>query len=295
MSDERASTVAEAVIAVGAALADAGIDDTPRLDAELVIGHVVGLDRAGLRIHGDRQLAPEQQQRIDGLAARRATGEPIAYLLGTAWFYGREFEVDRRVLVPRPETELLVELAIEHVSDVATSATFVDACTGSGCVAISIAAEFGGRARVVATDISTDALDVARANAARHAVDVDLRIGDLLEPASDLQGVAAIVANPPYVEGIDAAGLEARVRDHEPHVALLLPGGATAAQLYGRLAAQALPLLEVGGILAVEHGQGQRAQVAGALRAAGFVNVAGRDDLAGTDRVVVGYRSDLES
>ena len=96
-------------------------------------------------------LDPAAWKRLDELVGRRLTGEPVAYLLGTAWFYGREFEVDRRVLVPRPETELLVELALTHFADHATSSTFVDACTGSGCVAVSIAAELDGRARVVAT------------------------------------------------------------------------------------------------------------------------------------------------
>jgi release factor glutamine methyltransferase len=291
MTDGVATTVSEAVASVAMALMEAGIDDSPRLDAELLIGHVAELDRVGIRVSGDRLLEPDQRQQLDALVDRRMTGEPIAYLLGSAWFYGREFLVDRRVLVPRPETELLVELTLEHFAEHATSSTFVDACTGSGCVAISISAELGGRARVVATDISTDALDVARINADRLQARVELRAGDLLEPVADLHRVAAIVANPPYVEGADAAGLEPGVRAHEPHVALLLPDGSSVVELYGRLADQALQLLEPGGLFAVEHGQGRREQVADALRRAGFVDVAGLDDLAGIDRVVVGYRA----
>src|SRR5699024_7426032 len=109
----------------------------------------------GLRVHGsDTALDADGWKRLDALVGRRAAGEPIAYLLGTAWFYGREFEVDPRVLIPRPETELLVEAALTHFADHATSSTFIDACTGSGCVAISIAAELGDRARVLGTDIS---------------------------------------------------------------------------------------------------------------------------------------------
>jgi len=289
------TTVTDAVRAVTATIDGAAVGDTPRLDAELLVGHVVGLDRVGLRSDGDRALAPDAWERLDALVGRRLTGEPVAYLLGTAWFYGREFAVDRRVLVPRPETELLVELALTHFADHATSATFVDACTGSGCVAISIAAELDGRARVVATDISTDALDVARDNAARHGVDVTWLAGDLLEPAADLRRVAVVVANPPYVEGIDAAGLEAGVRDHEPHVALFVQGDDGVATLYRRLAAQAFAVLEVGGMLAVEHGEGQRPVVASALRSVGFVDVEGRDDLAGIDRVVLGYRAQEET
>ncbi len=284
------TTVADAVRAIATAIHEAGIGDTPKLDAELLVGHVAGLDRVGLRVESDRTLEPAQWARLDGLVGRRLQGEPVAYLLGSAWFYGREFLVDRRVLVPRPETELLVELALEHFSDHAMSSTFVDACTGSGCVAVSIAAELGDRATVHATDLSADAIDVARENAARHGASVHWHAGDLLDPVADLRRVAAVVANPPYVEGVDADGLEAGVRDHEPHLALLLPDGTDARSFYGRLAAQALPLLETGGLLAVEHGQGQRSMVATALRDSGFVDVEGRDDLAGIDRVVLGYR-----
>lgn len=283
------TTIDDAVRAVADEVQRAGVGDTPRLDAELLVGLVTGLDRVGLRVHGDRHLAPGDWQRLDALVGRRATGEPIAYLLGTAWFYGREFEVDHRVLVPRPETELLVEAALEHFAEHASSATFVDACTGSGCVAVSIAVELGARARVFATDLSEAALEVARANAARHGVTVDLRAGDLLEPVSELRRVAAVVANPPYVEGRDAAGLEPGVRDHEPGVALFVPEGSSVGTFYQRLAEQALRVLDAGGLLAVEHGEGQRALVSEALREAGFVDVGGVPDLAGIDRVVTGY------
>lgn len=287
----RATTVLDALRTVTAAVEQARVGDTPRLDAELLVGHVAQLDRVGLRVESERELEPEQWRALDALVKRRCGGEPVAYLLGTAWFYGREFEVDRRVLVPRPETELLVEQALEHFAERATSATFIDACTGSGCVAVTIAAELGERARVVATDISEDALDVARANAARHGVDVDFRHGDLLEPAVELQRVAAVVANPPYVDGEEDHGLDASVRDHEPHVALFAPDGGIDV-FYERLATQALGVLEPGGLLAVEHGIGQRTRVTAALHRAGFTDVQGIDDLAGIDRVVVGYRAE---
>jgi release factor glutamine methyltransferase len=193
------------------------------------------------------------------------------------------------VLVPRPETELLVELALTHFADSATSATFVDACTGSGCVAVSIAAELEGRAVVHATDISAGALEVAASNARRHGVEVQLHEGDLLEPVAALSRVAVVVANPPYVEGRDAVGLEAGVRDFEPHVALFVPDSGVT-DLYERLARQALEILEPGGLLALEHGQDQRELVCDALRAAGLDDVTGVDDLAGIDRVVTGRR-----
>lgn len=285
-----ASTVLDALRDVAAVLEEARVGDTPRLDAELLVGHVTQLDRVGLRVHSDRTLEPGQWRRLDELVGRRRAGEPVAYLLGTAWFYGREFEVDRRVLVPRPETELLVEQALTHFADSATSGTFIDACTGSGCVAVTIAAELGPRARVVATDISHAALEVARANARRHGVDVEFRCGDLLEPAADVVRVAAVVANPPYVEEATDDNLDAAVREHEPHVALFAPADGLEA-LYGRLARQAVELLEPGGLFAVEHGVGQRAVVSSACHDAGLVEVAGLDDLAGIDRVVVGYRA----
>jgi release factor glutamine methyltransferase len=284
------TTVLDALRDVSLAIEEAGVGDTPRLDAELLVGHVAELDRVGLRVHSDRVLEPAQWRVLDELVGRRVRGEPVAYLLGTAWFYGREFEVDPRVLVPRPETELLVEQALEHFAERATSSTFIDACTGSGCVAVTIAAELGDRARVLGTDISADAIAVAERNAARHGVRVDFRAGDLLAPTADTTRVAVVTANPPYVEGADADGLEPGVRDHEPGVALFVPEEGVES-FYGRLAREARQVLEPGGLLAVEHGQGQRELVVGVLEAAGMVDVHGIDDLAGVDRVVVGYRA----
>ncbi|MBC7459910.1 MAG: peptide chain release factor N(5)-glutamine methyltransferase, partial [Thermoleophilia bacterium] len=268
--------------------------DSPQLDAELIVGHVTGLDRVGLRTKDDTVPTDAQGADIEALVLRRLTGEPIAYLLGTAWFYGREFQVDSRVLVPRPETELLVELALTHLAQRAAedhhtgAAAVVDTCTGSGCVGISIAAS-SPTTDVTCTDISEDALDVARANAARLAPRVALASGDLLRPAEKHAPFAVVTANPPYVEGSQAGGLEQRVVDHEPHVALFVPDGGVAA-IYGDIAQQAAQLLEPGGLLAVEHGSGQRHQVVDAFERAGLVHVHGVDDLAGIDRVVIGYR-----
>lgn len=284
-------TVLDALRDVAQAIAGAQVGDTPRLDAELLVGHVAALDRVGLRVHSERELEPPQRRALDELVARRLRGEPVAYLLGTAWFYGREFEVDQRVLIPRPETELLVELALEHFAERATSATFVDSCTGSGCVAVTIAAELGGRARVLATDVSAGALEVAASNAQRHAVQLELHRGDLLAPLSGTTRVAVVTANPPYVEGTDAAELEQHVRDHEPQVALFVPEEGVG-PFYARLAREALPMLEPGGMLAVEHGRGQRDIVREAVASAGLVDVRGFDDLAGIDRMVAGYRPD---
>lgn len=277
---------------VAAVIGRARVGDTARLDAELLVGHVAGLDRVGLRVHGDRLLDGAQLARLDTLVARRSAGEPIAYLLGSAWFHGREFLVDRRVLVPRPETEQLVDLALEHVARRAAAertrpVRVVDACTGSGCVAISIAADLGARAVVIGTDICADALDVARENARRHAPRVQLLVGDLLEPAREHGPFDVVTANPPYVEGLGAPQLQPSVRAHEPHVALFAPEGGIRA-LYGRLAAESVALLRPGGLLAVEHGHGQRDEVVAAMVTAGLVGIEGLDDLAGIDRVVAG-------
>lgn len=284
------TTVRDAIGAVDAVIRDAGVGDTPRLDAELLVGAVAGLDRVGLRVHGDEaRLEPQQWQRLDELVGRRAGGEPIAYLLGTAWFHGLEFEVDERVLVPRPETEQLVDLGVAHARALDRPARVVDACTGSGCVAVAIAVELGTGGQVLATDLSADALEVARANGQRHGVDVAWHEGDLLEPLAGSAPVDVVVANPPYVE-VGDPGLEANVRDHEPHVALFLPQGSDVTAFYARLAAQAADLLGPGGLLVVEHGQGQRQLVVDAFVAAGLAGIEGRDDLAGIDRIVLGRK-----
>ncbi|MCW2955450.1 MAG: Modification methylase HemK [Thermoleophilia bacterium] len=288
MTVEPATQLRGVLQAAMRAIGDAAVGDTSRLDAELLVGHVLGLDRVQLRVQDDRLLTPDEVDRLEGLVVRRVAGEPIAYLLGSAWFYGHEFAVDRRVLVPRPETEALVELALAHVDTLDVEhAIVVDACTGSGCVGISVALE-RPRVEVHCTDISTDALDVARVNAEALGATVQLHTGNLLDPLADVAPVHVVVANPPYVEGADAAGLEPAVRDHEPHVALFVPGEGVA-EFYSLLAAGARAVLVPGGLFAVEHGQGQRAMVAGALEAAGFVDVDGRDDLAGIDRIVLGH------
>lgn len=275
----------------------AGVGDTARLDAELLVGHVAGLDRVRIRTNGETLLTVEQQLELETLVIRRCTGEPIAYLLGSAWFYGRQFEVDARVLVPRPETEALVDIALAHLDawpQRGDGAVFVaDACTGSGCVGVTIAAEAALRfdadeVLVACTDISNDALDVARVNAARHAPDTLLLEGDLLRPVEQFGPFAVVVANPPYVAGEWDEGLDPGVRAHEPHVALFAPVCGGVVGLIERLASQAMDLLEPGGLLAIEHGEGQRALLMDVLRRRGFQDVRGVDDLAGIDRVVTG-------
>lgn len=284
------TTVGDAVTLVAEAVRSAGVGETPRLDAELLVGHVTRLDRVALRTRSEEALAPRAWLQLDALVRRRSAGEPIAYLLGSQWFWGREFTVDARVLVPRPETELLVECVLRHADGRTGPLTIVDACTGSGCIAITLAAELEGRATLHATDISRDALDVARGNAERHDVKVDWHLGSLLEPVAALIGVGVVVANPPYVDGVDDVGLAPCVRDFEPHEALFVQKGDVVG-LYRELARQAARTLDPGGLLAVEHGAGQRSMVVQALAEAGFEHVAAFEDLAGIDRVVQGLRA----
>lgn len=296
--DEEVS-VQDAVRVAAARIGASGVGDTARLDAELLVGHVTGYDRVGLRVHGQEPLGAAHATALEPLVERRCGGEPIAYIVGTAWFYGLRFHVDRRVLVPRPETEALVDAAMAHMKHHWLSVSggplvVVDACTGSGCVATAIAAEADfrigpGRVRVVGTDISADALEVARENAASNEVDVTFLQGDLLEPVRTLAPVDVVVANPPYVLEDAGAELDSSVRAHEPHVALFAPeshGGVEG--MYGRLVRQASKLLVPRGLLAVEHGQGQRAQVVALVEEHGFTDVRGMDDLAGIDRIVTG-------
>lgn len=189
---------------------------TPRLDAELLLVDICGISRTHLLAEWDTLLSPAQTERFHVTVGRRAAGEPIAYVLGTKEFYGRSFIVDRRVLVPRPETELLVEHALDWARHRAGRLDVADIGTGSGCIAITLALELP-LARITAVDVSPDALDVARLNITRYALEdrIDLLLGDGLAPLHDK--VELLVTNPPYMtlERVDPD-----VRQWEPHLAL---------------------------------------------------------------------------
>jgi release factor glutamine methyltransferase len=221
--------------------------------------------------------------------ARRAAREPIAYILGEREFYGRLFAVSRAVLVPRPETELVVDRARAWWSGRAhrDASTIVDVGTGSGCLAVTLALECPG-AHVIATDVSADALTIAAANAARHGASeqIDFREAPL---AAGLQGVAdLIVANPPYVAERDRGSLPPDVRDYEPPEALY--AGPDGLDVIRPLAPAALAALRPGGGFVMEIGAGQWAAVKRILEEAGFDGIRVHDDLAGIPRVVVAAR-----
>jgi release factor glutamine methyltransferase len=254
------------------------------VDAQVLLAHAAGRDRAWLVAHRDDDLPKAQADAFFALAKRRRDGEPVAYLTGVKQFWGLPFRVSSAVLIPRPETETLVELALEWIPADAP-ARVLDLATGSGAVALSIAHE-RPRADVVATDVSPTALAVARDNAAR------LGLRNVAFVESDWWTAVdgpfdVVVGNPPYVAGDDPHLQEGDVR-HEPRPALVPPGNALSALRV--IVANAPRYLAPHGALAVEHGYDQSEAVQDLFRAAGFKEVVVRRDLAGIPRVVGGRR-----
>ena len=251
------SVVGAAVERAAASLAAAGVP-AARLEADLLVGAACGGSRAWLRAHTTAALTPAAASRLETWLARRAAREPLQYLLGEQEFRSLRFRVDPRVLIPRPETELLVEEALRRAP--AGACRIADIGTGSGCVAIALAAE-RITAVVVATDRSAAALDVARDNAARLLPGRPMRFvhGDLLAPvASDLP-FDLIVSNPPYIAELEFRGLPPEVNAHEPIAALV--AGETGLELIVALLRDAPPLLSPGGWLMLEIGAGQWPEV----------------------------------
>jgi release factor glutamine methyltransferase len=256
---------------------------TAALDAELLVARVLGLGRAGLAADPHRALAAEELFALEALARRRLAGEPVAYLTGTREFWSLELEVNPDVLVPRPETELLVERVLEAVGRIPRPAV-LDLGTGSGAIAIAVASSRADAA-VTATDASGDALAVARRNAARHGLrNLAFLEGDWYAPLGDAR-FDAIVSNPPYVAEDDAA-LAALA--HEPRRALVAGAGGLAA--LAAVTTGATERLVPGGWLLVEHGAGQGPSVRGLLGDAGFAGIRTWRDLAGHERVTGGVR-----
>ncbi len=290
-------TVREALSHGASVLSGTG-SDTSYLDASLLLSRAAGWDRAVLLARNPDTLSPDVEASFISLLARRASGESVAYILGQKEFYGRPFRVDCRVLVPRPDTELLVEAALEAArrnldrrrGDAGPGLRIHDAFTGSGCVGITLAAELPD-AEVSLSDISPGARDLAAANA-RALLGRDLEVLDS-DALSAVRGPFDLVtANPPYVAGPETDRLQGSdgadgVR-REPRGAL--DGGPDGLDFYRRLVPEAEKLLAPGGFLVVEIGEDQGAVVRGMFRENGFrVNETFRD-LAGRDRVVRGMR-----
>lgn len=261
-------TVAELLVRTTPYLETKGVA-SPRLDGELLLAEVLGLDgRIGLYTHPERPVEPDELDRYRALVARRGRREPVAHLLGRRTFRRLTLTVTADVLIPRPETEHLVERALA-----VAPATLLDVGTGSGAVALAVADEAPGT-RVAGTDTSAAALAVARANGL-----ADAREADLVVPGP----WAAIVANPPYVPDGDAASLAPEL-GFEPAGALF--GGPDGLEVIRRLLAVAPAELEPGGLLALEVGAGQAPAVAALMAGAGLVDVGTDRDLAGHERVV---------
>jgi release factor glutamine methyltransferase len=267
-----------------AVLAASGVEHPDR-DAERLLRHVLGWDRASLLASPEAEVPAAAEARLRALLARRASREPLQHLIGVQSFWRHEFLVTPDVLIPRPETELLVELSLDLLSR-AERPLVVDVGTGTGCIALSLAHERSD-AEVHATDISEPALSVARENARRLGLEkrVAFHRGDLLGPVSGLAGrIHLIVSNPPYVDPAERDSLAPELRDHEPALALFPPGEALAT--YRRLVPAAAAAIAPGGALAVEISPAIPGPVLGLFRAAGFSEPTVHSDLAGRPRVV---------
>jgi len=299
-----------------AQLRDAGVPSYT-LAAELLLLHCIGRDRTWLYAHPEDEVRAEQSQEFFALVARRVAGEPTQHLTGKQEFWGLEFEVNRDVLIPRPETEHVVEVALDRLALCEVRAgrpnkndgeglLIGDVGTGSGCIAIALAKELP-QAKLVATDVSRAALAVARRNAERHGVAERIQFveEDLLRGsgewrvaptgpgrASGEQEASAaldlIVSNPPYVGRREAETLAREVREHEPELALY--GGEEGYELYGELIRQAAERLKPGGLLVLELGYNSLPAVEPLLDAGAWTNVGVTNDLAGIPRVIAAER-----
>ena len=290
------------------------------LAAELLLLHVLGRDRTWLYAHSDEPIADADWQQFLSLVERRAAGEPTQYLTGKQEFWGLEFEVTPAVLIPRPETEHVIEVALDrrglHEARQGRPQTtrgaglrIGDIGTGSGCIAVVLAKELPA-ARIYATDVSSAALEVARRNAARHGVSerIEFVQAHLIDAICAEQRKAAyagptqaqgsrheslrfdlIASNPPYIGRREAATLPREVREHEPEAALY--GGEDGYELYGELIAQAAKHLKTGGVLVLELGHNTLPAVRPLLEDANWINVGTTNDLAGIARVIAAERS----
>jgi release factor glutamine methyltransferase len=277
LTQHQASSTGWALRQAAAELAP--ITDIPRLEAEVLLAHMLGTSRTTLLAHSERPLTTNQLTDYQALIRRRASDYPLPYLTGCVEFYGLEFEVTPEVLIPRPETETLVGLALAR-----QPMTIVDVGTGSGCIAVSLAVHLPG-ATIHAIEISPAALAVAQRNVERHGVAerVRLMVGDVLSPRPGRADL--IVSNPPYIPTGECASLQASVRNHEPRLAL--DGGPDGLAVIRQLMAQAPAVLYPGGALLIEIGA-DHGEAASGLARTDFpqAEVRVHPDLAGRDRVL---------
>ncbi len=282
--------LADLVQQAAARLCRAGLPaDEAALDAEVLARHVLGWDRARYFAYRDEPPPPGFAERYRALVARRSRREPTAYLVGRREFWGLEFEVTPDVLIPRPETELIVEEALVVARQMGREPrSIVDAGTGSGCLAVTLARLFP-HARVTATDTSPSALAVARLNAARHGVADRIHFVEGPFVPQSIESADLIVSNPPYVSAKDLASLPPEVRDWEPRAALI--GGDAGIEAIDALVAQASTCLVDGGWLVFEFGADQAAAVQELVASKGFEIERLAHDLQGLPRVAIARRA----
>ena len=280
--------------AVGRMLREAlaGSGEGARAEARMLLGHVLGLDLTGLVTGGDRIVAAAEIERLADLAGRRIAGEPVQRLIGSAAFFGLDFALSPATLVPRPDTETLVDVALGALEGVAEPA-FADVGTGSGAILVALLHERGD-ARGIGIDLSGEAAATARGNAVRHGVEgralvVEGSWTGMLAAAS----LDALLSNPPYIETHEIARLDAEVRLHDPLRAL--DGGPDGLAPYRVLAVEAVRVVKPGGFVAVEIGSTQASAVVDLFAAAGLETIAVVRDLAGRDRVVTARRPDVRA
>ena len=298
MSSAPSAVVSETHTPLGVArlaaehLATRGVPD-PRLDAELLLAASLGLRRLDLYLQHDRPLTEDELASYREMIRRRGRREPLQYIVGSVTFREVELRVDRRALIPRPETEVLVGLALEWAGPRAARATepmrALDIGTGAGAIALSLLAE-GAFATSVATDVSAEALALAGENASLLGLAdrVDLRQGPLYEPLGEEERFDAIVSNPPYIAAGSRAGLAAEVIEWEPEAALF--AGAAGLDVVDPIVRSAAAWLRAGGLLALEVAETQTEEVAGLARASGLGEVRIVADLTGRPRIVMGVK-----
>jgi release factor glutamine methyltransferase len=284
------STIFEHVAAARQALREVGIGAVEaEFSARVLAEHALGWDAARYFVSANQPESSTFAEHYDSLVARRAAREPVAYITGQQEFWGLSLDVSPAVLIPRPETELIVEAALERFADRTQHLAVADACTGSGCLAVALAAELP-HATIVATDISQVALDVARRNSERHRLDGRIRfirtnVLDGVDGTFDL-----IVGNPPYVRTVDRPALQPEVRDFEPPVALF--GGETGMDIVATLVGQAISRLRHQGYLMFEFGFGQEVAVEELIeKTEGLTLIGLRRDLHGIARTAIARRT----